>query len=121
MASVNSDVLEFPTLVEIPEPPEWVAKVPEAKKEWENKTALLYGQKVLTDADLTLLGHYCILHADLVEQYSIPRHQPSAADRSQLRMYASEFGFTTSSRMRIGAGGGEKGQNPFNGNGKKET
>jgi phage terminase small subunit len=121
LASVNADVLEFPAVPELPTPPAWVEQKPKAVEEWERVTGLLYGQKVLTDADLMLLGHMCMLHADLLEQYETPRVQVSAADRSQLRMYAAEFGLSPSSRTRIGAGDGGKGKNPFNTNGKKKT
>ena len=121
LKSVDADVLDFPPVVTLPKPPDWVAAKPLAVEEWERCTGLLYNQKVLTDADLMMLGHMCMLHADLLEQYENPRIQVSAADRSQLRMYAAEFGLSPSSRSRIGGGETGKGKNPFKSNGKKET
>ena len=121
LKSVDADVLDFPPVLKMPEPPDWVQKKPVAVEEWKRCTGLLYGQKVLTDADLMLLGHLCMLHADLLEQYEAPRVQVSAADRSQLRMYAAEFGLSPSSRSRIGGGESGKSKNSFNTNGKKKA
>lgn len=49
-------------------PPDWLID-PEAGKEWELRVRLLEDAGVLTEADLTLLAHYCNSHAKLVMKW----------------------------------------------------
>ncbi len=106
----TADVLEFPQVKEVPDPPEWVNN--DGQSLWNEIAPALYRQKVLTEADLYALGHLCQLHGEIVDGYR-RRLQPTAAQLSQLRMYFSEFGMTPSSRTRIGKGSDGKGENSF--------
>lgn len=81
-------------------PPDWLDG-PEAAAEWRRVTELLAPTRVLTVADLTILGHFCNLHAACVKQYRASL-RPTAADLTQLRLYATEFGLTPASRSRAG-------------------
>ena len=112
----SGDVVEFPSVAAIPEPPAYLNAA--GKRLWEEMTPHLFAQRILTIADLYMLGHLCQLHGAIVDQYE-RRIEPTAADRSQLRMYFGEFGMSPSSRTRIPAAGGEGKTNPFTRNGKK--
>lgn len=112
----SDSVVEFPLVSESPKPPTWV-KFRAGKELWKELVGKLMKQRVLTEVDLHALGHLCHLHGKLVDGYrrSVPA---TAAELSQLRMYFSEFGMTPSSRTRIGKGGSESPDNPFNRNGR---
>jgi phage terminase small subunit len=74
--------------------------------------------RVLTKADLLMLGHFCNQHAEIVRLYrlrkqGLPTPAPTAAQYSQLRMFADEFGFTPASRSKAQPAGGQESQNPF--------
>jgi phage terminase small subunit len=93
---------------------------PDGKALWGEIAPMLFGQKVLTKADLAAMTHLCQQHGLIVTSYKagIP---PTASDLAQLRLYFSEFGLTPSSRTRVphgekpqgnrfgknGAGGGQ--------------
>ena len=101
--------LEFPP-AETHQPPDWLVG-PEAVTEWNEKVALLAAAGTLTKAGLSTLGHYCNLHAAAVRQWRAGL-SPTAADLTQLRLFATEFQFTPASQLK----GGPKKQpaaNPF--------
>lgn len=112
----DDNILEFPTTNTVPDPPKWLKK--EGKAVWNEIAPALHAQRVLTTADVYALGHLCQLHQEMVEDIK-KGIKPTAADRSQLRMYFSEFGMTPSSRTRIGISGDGKKENPFKRNGVK--
>lgn len=96
-------VVNFPPMAAIPKPPEYVKLNPTALKEWNRLAELLTTSKVLALADLSMLGHLCMMHAEQVERLENPRlGQISAAERAQLRLFYAEFGCTPSSRTRVG-------------------
>lgn len=100
---------------DFPEPasldaPDWLSG-PEAVKEWTHKVVLLSEAGVLTDASLSVLGQYCNMHADAVKRWRLG-DKPTAADLTQLRLMATEFGFTPASRSKVG-GGKKPSENPF--------
>jgi phage terminase small subunit len=105
------DEPEFPVVDDAPAP-DWLIG-PEAVAEWCAKVALLSAAGVLTEASLAVLGHYCNMHASAVKKWRAGM-DPSAADLTQLRLMATEFGFTPASKSKAGGGGGAKTEgNPF--------
>jgi phage terminase small subunit len=103
---------EFPAVSGETPPPDWLTS-PEAVAEWRNKVKLLSEAGVLTEASLTPLAHYCNMHAAAVRQWRAGMN-PTAAELTQLRLMATEFGFTPASASKAGGGGGKKkAENPF--------
>lgn len=102
---------DYPVVEDTPDAPDWLIN-PEAVKEWRRITALLCPQRVLTEADLSVLGHLCNLHADCVTTWRANR-SPDAATITQLRLLNVEFGLTPKSRSHAGAGTGGKEKNAF--------
>ena|SRR5690348_5323714 len=109
-------VVAFPVIDRVPEPPEWLAD--DGKDLWRELAPMLYGQKVLTKADLPMLSHLCQLHSDILKSIraGIP---PSGSDRAQLRLYFAEFGCSPSSRTRV-PHGSKEGGNRFGNNGERQ-
>lgn len=103
------DEVNFPTPAST-DPPDWLIDA-EAVREWREKVALLEAAGALTQAGLSLLGQYCNMHAAAVKQWRAGL-APTAADLTQLRLMATEFGFTPASRSKIGSGAKSK-ANPF--------
>ncbi len=93
------------------EPPDWLLG-PEAILEWERLTGLLEDQRVLTDPDLTMLGHLCNYHAKVVSTWRMGE-TPKAATITQLRMMYLEFGLTPASRAKVSKSGEEPDKNAF--------
>jgi phage terminase small subunit len=76
---------------------------PEAVREWNHKAKLLTDAGVLNEAALSQLGHYCNMHAKAVQKWRLGS-EPTAAEQTQLRMMATEFGFTPASKSKVGGG-----------------
>lgn len=93
------------------DPPTWVTD-PDALAEWRNACALLTATRVLTEADLTTLAHYCNLHGIITKMWR-KELEPTAAQMTQLRLFATEFGFTPASRSRARPAGDAASKNPF--------
>jgi len=110
------NVLDFPIESTPPSAPKWLKK--DGKELWNTITPALFAQRALTSADTFALGHLCQLHQEMVQDIR-KGIRPTAADRSQFRMYCSEFGMTPSSRTRIGINPESKKDNPFTRNGEK--
>lgn len=109
--------VDFPPVGDVPAPPDWLIS-PDAVAEWDDKVRLLVPVRVLTRADLVMLGHYCNQHAEILRLYrmrvqGLPTPAPTAAQYAQLRMYADEFGFTPASRSKAQPARGEANTNPF--------
>lgn len=103
---------EFPTVDGYPEAPDTLTDEM-AIREWNHKAKLLTDAGVLCETDLTTLAVYCNMYSAVMQEFS-PRSKPSAADLTQLRLMATEFGFTPASRSKAGGGTGAKDSNPFN-------
>ena len=89
------------------EPPEWLCDV-DAVTEWRARIIQLEAAGVVTSADLSMLGVYCNMFARALMKWRAGG-EPTAADVTQLRMMAVEFGFTPASRSKAGkAGPGEE-------------
>lgn len=109
--------IDYPVQRELPPAPDWMIN-PDAVAEWADKVALLVPVRVLTKADLVMLGHYCNQHAEILRLYRMrllaqATPAPTAAQYAQLRMYADEFGFTPASRSKAQPAGGKENANPF--------
>ena len=102
---------EFPVVKDLIDPPDWLVGT-DAAAEWKRIVALLLPSSVLTDGDLTALGHLCNLHGAIVSLYRANRYPDSAA-LTQLRLYLAEFGMTPASRSKAAPVGGGKKKNPF--------
>lgn len=103
---------DFPVVEGYPDPPDWLMD-PEAVAEWERKVRMLSDAGVLTEASLSTLAQYCNMHADAVKRWRLG-DKPTAADLTQLRLMATEFGFTPASRSKAGGDRKSKGEgNPF--------
>ena len=106
----HKDEAEFP-LAEGSEAPDWLHG-PEAVAEWELRVRLLEDAGVLTEADLTILGHYCNMHGRACVKWRAGS-EPTAAEMTQLRMMATEFGFTPASRHKAVPSGSKNDSNAF--------
>jgi len=102
---------EFPVATN-GDPPEWLND-PEAVKEWRRIVGLLMPTRVLTEGDLTILGHMCNLHADCVASWGSKKDRPTAAYLTQLRVMYEAFGLTPASRSKAGTVGEADTGNPF--------
>lgn len=89
------DLPEFSTLA----PPDWVFE-DRAVAEWHRVVRIMGAVGVLSEADATVLGHYCNLHGRMVAEMD----EVTAAMLTQFRLYATEFGLTPASRSRVGGG-----------------
>lgn len=85
-------------------PPEGLIS-PDAIKLWKKVTKILAPVRLLSDADLDLLLHYCNLHAKCLKLWAADE-TPTASMLTQLRLMASEFGLTPASRSRTTPIGG---------------
>ena len=92
------------------EPPDWLIDAT-AVQEWRHKVGILTHAGVLTEADLSLLAQYCNMHASAVKQWRAGL-APTAAEMTQLRLIAADFGFTPASRSKV-AVPKKKEKNPF--------
>ena len=81
-------------------------------KLWEKLTGLFQPIALLTEADLTALGHLCNAHGDLLKLYRAGM-EPTAAQYSQMRYILAEFGLTPASRSKVKPSGSGKPQNAF--------
>lgn len=93
---------EFPAVTDYPEAPDWLIG-PEAVMEWEHKARILTDAGVLTETSLSILGQYCNMHAKTIQKWRIGA-EPTAAEMTQLRLMATEFGFTPASASKVGGG-----------------
>lgn len=107
------DEPEFTLVSGEPDPPAWIseeltdAEEMEARREWKVVVEELIDTGVLRRIQLRMLAHYCKHHARCA------LGKPSAADLTQLRLLATEFGMTPASLSKAGDGAGSKAKNPF--------
>ena len=113
-----ASVFTLPPVTDYPAPPEWVAGHQHAVIEWNRLVPILQAQLVLTEIDITMLGHLVLIHHKLIETYQ-DSGLPPASYLTALRVYYSEFGMTPASRSRVVTASDGKSQNSFNTNGKK--
>lgn len=99
---------DFPPVTDT-EPPDWLIG-PEAVAEWHHLLAHLMAANIVTVADLTQLACYCNMLARVIMKWRAGG-EPSAAELTQLRLMAGEFGLTPATRSRplkVAGGGVEK-------------
>jgi len=106
-----------------PDMPDWIAREPEAKAEWERVCPMLEQARVLSDADKSMLADYCAAHAlavNATKRYMKEGLVPPARRgskmvrvnpmikvaqeaRQQARALGAEFGLSPASRSRVSA------------------
>lgn len=107
------DEPEFAVVSGQPDPPGWIsenlsgAEATEARREWGVVVEELVETGVLRRIQLRMLAHYCKHHARCA------LGEPSAADLTQLRLLATEFGMTPASLSKAGSGSAGNKKNPF--------
>ncbi len=109
-----AEVVDFPEVepAALPKPPVWVKGV-DARREWTRLVKLLTANHVLTEGDLSALGHLCALHGEIVDDLR-RKVRPTGTTRTQLRLFYEEFGLTPASRGKVSYGGIPIGSgNPF--------
>lgn len=89
------DEAEFPETETI-EPPDWLVD-PVAVDEWTTRVKHLKSARVLTDADLVMLAHYCNLHSRMVKKWRADM-TPTGTEFKEIRYFAGQFGFTPATR-----------------------
>lgn len=98
------DEPDFEVATGQPDPPGWIdsdlsdAEQMEARREWKRVVDELVHLGILRTIQFSVLAHYCKLHARSALS------KPSAADLTQLRLYATEFGMTPASLSKAGSG-----------------
>jgi len=89
------------------EPPDWLIS-PEAVAEWRRIVSVLEPAHVLSQGDMTPLGHLCNMHAAVVLQWGAGA-PPAPPVLGQLRLMYGEFGLTPASRSKAATvGEGDK-------------
>lgn len=94
-----------------PAAPDWLPNA-HAVKEWDRLTAILVGMKLLTEADLPILGLLCSLHGKLVQLWAAGEC-PTGAMIAQYRALANDFGMTPVSRSKVKPIGDQDAGNKF--------
>jgi phage terminase small subunit len=102
--------VELPAITSA-KPPDWLTDA-DALAAWELLVALLCRARVLTELDLSALGHLCNLHADILKAHRAGA-ETSAALLAQLRLWAIDFGLTPASRGRARRAADPPEPNPF--------
>lgn len=85
---------------------------PDALKAWGSITTHLGAARVLAKDDLLMLIHFCNLHGRCLRLWRAGE-SPTAAELTQLRLMAGEFGLTPASRSKAGSLGEGEEANPF--------
>lgn len=92
------------------EPPDFLTG-PIAVQIWRDLVELLDGAGVLDAADVRMLAHFCNWDAALVQKWDAGM-MPNAAEITQLRLLAADFGLAPAHKSKVGAK--KKGdKNPF--------
>lgn len=103
--------LKFDTLSEAPEAPDWLPNA-HAVKEWDRCAPILAANHLLTELNVSMLGHLCALHGKIVQLYSAGE-SPTAHLCSQYQKLCGDFGLPPSSWTKIKPNDPEKPGNPF--------
>jgi len=95
-------------LSEVPSPPSWLSK--EAKKVWRDVMPALVERRILTDADMHGLAHYCTAAGNVVQLAAAIKAQGAAIDPQLYRLQdkamvtarqlGAEYGLSPISRSR---------------------
>jgi len=112
------DEVELPLLDKTPAHPDWLTNS-HAVKEWKRLALILINNGLLTEADLSYLGHLCNLHGNLV-QLSAAGVPATASLIGALRNMYNDFGVSPVARGKVSpVVGGKNKDNPFAKNGRK--
>ena len=126
---INEKEPKFPIADEVPSPPSYLSTY--AKKEWKRIAPLLHRNRLLTEADISILAGYCqaynrwIEAEKLIRTYGytsetdkgniIQRPEVGIANKAldEMLKYAKEFGLTPSSRANLHVENAEDVDDPF--------
>jgi len=103
--------VKFDPLSEIPDPPDWLPNS-HAVKEWNRCVPMLVSNRLLTEINLSMLGHLCALHGKLVQLWAAGE-SPTGHMLSQYNKFCGDFGLPPSSWAKVKSGGSQKPGNPF--------
>lgn len=103
--------VELPPVTAIPEPPDWLPNA-HAVKEWHRLAPIMVVNRLVTEADLSSLGHLCAVHGKLVQLWSAGE-APSGHLVAQYRGLAGAFGLSPAWRSRVTPAAGRRRANPF--------
>lgn len=109
--------VELPILSDVPSAPDWLPNA-HAVKEWDRLAAILTANKLLTDCDLSPLGHLCALHGKLLQLYTAGE-APTASLLGTLRNMYNDFGMSPVARGKVKPVGETEKGNRFANNGKR--
>ena len=93
---------------DLPEPPRWLDRI--ARAEWRRMVGPLHAMGILTATDVTMLEAYCRIYSEWRKAESL-NDQIKAV--KELRLIASEFGMTPSSRAKVATGAKKEDVDPF--------
>jgi phage terminase small subunit len=91
--------LEMSSLTAAPAPPDWLPNG-HAVREWNRVSPILVAYKLLPEASISSLGHYCALHGRLVQLWAAGE-VPQASLLAQHRAMAGELALTAVSAQKI--------------------
>lgn len=104
----------LPTIDEPPEAPAWLTHIT-AIAEWRRLSTVMAANKLLTEGNVGLLAHLCMLHARLVDLWT-SSEKPNAALIAAYRTAAGDLSLT---HMKLPSG--ETNKNRFAQNGKRKA
>lgn len=113
--SRGGDLVEIPTVSSIPQPPEWLS--PAALTVWNAEISRVTHGSMVVDLDTTMFAIYCNTIAGIID-VTQKGDQPSAAQVSEARKMAEQFGIFGRKSRLITDPGADK-TNPFARNGSK--
>ena len=91
--------VEMTSLTEPPAAPDWLPNS-HAVKEWNRIAPILVSYKLLPEASISPLGHYCALHGRLVQLWTAGE-VPQASMLAQHRAMAGDLALTAVSQQKI--------------------
>lgn len=100
----------------IPEAPDWMPN-PHAVKEWNRATAILLQRGRLTEGCLTMLGHMCAMHGNIIRTMQAGANVTTSTI-DVMRKIANDIGLTGDDTKTDGDG---PKKNKFSNNGRRRT
>lgn len=99
------------SLTDVPEPPDWLPNA-HAVKEWRRLAPILVVNKLLAEADLSVFGHMCAVHGQMVALWSA-NLTPTGHLISQYHSLAAAFGLSPAWRGKVKPSGDKDAGNAF--------
>ena len=101
----------LPAVSAVPAPPDWLPNA-HAVKEWHRLAPIMVANRLVTEADLSSLGHLCAVHGKLVQLWSAGE-APTGHMLAQYNALAGAFGLAPAWRSKVKPVADEGKQNPF--------